>query len=185
MADYTDQAKIEAYLKRPLSDYEVTTLETAISAVMKFVDTFTGRTFNADTDVTRYYDGTGKRELFIEDWATIDSISYVDDDLDVTLLLVEGEDYVLYPLNTAYKNSVLLRGGRWTIGSKNIKIVGDLGQAAIPNPISIVATVLVSRILQNPQNFTKRSIEGYAEEYGKLIDDVNKGLLEGYQKVLL
>ncbi len=186
MADYTSQAKIEAFLKRPLSDHEVVSLETAIPAVMSYIDVFCGRTFNTTANTTHYYDGNGEHELFIEDWASIDSISSVDKDQAVITTLVENDDYVLYPLNSTFVNSVLRTGGNhWPTGLKNIRIVGSIGQSTIPDSISIVASVLVGRLLQNPNNLKSRSIEGYSEVYGNLLDKVNKGMLENNQKVLL
>lgn len=186
MADYTTQAKIEAFLKRPLSDHEVVTLETAIAAVMSYIDVFCGRTFNITADTTHYYDGNGEHELFIEDWASISSVALVDKDQAVVATLIEDDDFIFYPLNAAYINSILRTGNnRWSTGLKNIRIVGSIGQSAIPDSISIVATVLVSRILQNPNNLKSRDIEGYGEVYGDLLDDINRGLLENNQKVLL
>lgn len=185
MADYTSQAKIEAFLKRPLSDNEVVTLETAIPSVMSFIENFCGRAFNTTADTTNFYDGNGKKELYIDDWSLISSVSYIDSDQVVVTTLVENDDYIFYPLNASFINSIRQTAGLWATGRKNIRIVGSIGQSSIPDQISIVATVLVGRILQNPNNLKSRDIEGYGEVYGNLLDDINKGMLENNQKVLL
>ena len=112
---YTTEAQIEDYLERDLNSHEVGMIVTAIPAVDHLVDTICGRTFENTTAATRYYDGNGKRELFINDFSSVTSIAYIDEDSVVTVTLEENEEYELYPLNADYKNSIVLNVNHITV----------------------------------------------------------------------
>jgi len=185
---YTTEAQIEDYLERDLNSHEVGMIVTAIPAVDHLVDTICGRTFENTTAATRYYDGNGKRELFINDFSSVTSIAYIDEDSVVTVTLEENEEYELYPLNADYKNSIVLRGGTWSKGIKNIKVVGNLGFTSIPEAIQMAATMIVANLIDSyAQNLKSRSIEGYSEVYTNILTENPQiqSLLSSYKKVLV
>ena len=183
MADYTNQATVEAYLKRSLTAYEVTLLSTANPAVKQFIDAFCNRTFDSVAG-TKYYDGNGERELFIDDFDAITGVFYIDEEGTELNEEEEGIDYVKYPLNSDYTSRLRSRG-RWQRGSKNIKVTGTIGRASVPESIKFVATQLIANLFSNPQNLSSRTIEGYSEVYGKLLDEPNRNLLSANQKIII
>lgn len=182
---YTNQNTIEAYLKRSLTSYETTLIATAIPAVKSFIDAWCNRTFEP-TAASRYYDGNGKKSLFIEDFNDITEVIYVDEDLDDNGdALTVGDDYVERPYNADYVSELTVRGGVWVKGTKNVKVTGSYGRASVPDAIKMVATQLVATLLSNPQNLKQRSIEGYSEVYGNILEEPNRNLLDSFTKPML
>ena len=151
----TTKAKIENYLMTNINDNFNTQITEWIDSVTKYIENYTGRVFEADTDTTKYYDGKEQEELLIDDTYAVTSVQILDDSGDVEKTLEEGlgNDYVLYPANTTQKNSIkLLSTACYAVfpkGNQNIKIVAKFGMAStVPADIELVATKLVSAIIQ-------------------------------------
>jgi hypothetical protein len=165
---YTTQAKIEAYLKRSLTAYEVTLIGIAIPAVKEYIDHYTTQTFDVDaTDTTRYYDGD-TCELMIDPITSITSLSYVDSTGTDVEDYVVNDDYYALPRGQAPYTSLRIAAGEFPRGVGVMKLVGKFGRT-LPDAISTAATVLVADLIENASSDVKsESIEGYSVTYDSI-----------------
>ncbi len=196
---YTDQTRVEAYLQRELSDNEAVLLQPTIEFVSKLIDTYTTRHWsscNEDdtvaTPTTKYFDGDGAQELYIDEFSDLQSVTLLDR-LGVESIVIDDPTlYQTFPNNADVFNSILLRGYRFPIGRGNVKVIANFNGAIVPDGVIIIATAMTCNILNtsNSSRFKSESIEGYSyinvtpEQY----TDQNKELLAGldiYKRILL
>jgi hypothetical protein len=176
---YTDQTRVEAYLKRELTEEEITILDEVIAYVSSFIDGNTNRTWlSVDTEQDeiddiesdeRIYDGSGGKELFIEDsFIALESIKILDYQGNVSTTFSQESDWLLYPLNKNPKQSIVLRTSFFPWGAGRVAITAIWGDGIVPDDIVIVCTTLVGKYLQKAENssglYKKESIEGYSYE---------------------
>jgi len=175
---YTDQARVEAYLKRELTDDEVTILDEIILHNSSYINGYTNREWlSVDTELDdeledlepsiRVFDGKGTRELFIDDFTLIESVSVLDSQGDELIKYEDAEtDWLLYPLNKNPKQSIHLRNARFPIGAGNVEVNAVWGAGIVPADVVMVCTGLVGRYLQKAGTstgmFKSESIEGYS-----------------------
>lgn len=197
---YTKEGLIERYLQRALTTDEKGLLHLFIAAASTFIDTYTNRSFQDidDTDdveaTERLYDGSGDRELFIDDFTSLESIEFLDyaGDLSRTLLTT---DYILYPLNSAIKNSIRLRSGCFPHRKAAVQVTGIFTSGETPKAIVNAATALVAHAITKATvdgtEFSSETIEGYSytkkggaagEDYDKAIAPILK-ILDHYNKI--
>jgi hypothetical protein len=188
MSAYTDKEKVEAFLNRELSENEETLLDSVISYISIYINNYTGRVWN-DIDgefpdaSSKLYDGNGKKEIFVDDFASISSIELLDSQGDTYVTLTDETEFLTYPMNDAIANSIYLRNYRVGTGAGRIKITGVWTSGDVPDDVIMVATALVGRFLNrrdvNSASFKKESIEGYSYEIltGKESDEEVKTLL--------
>lgn len=181
MANYTNQAKIEAELNRKLSDDEQTNLPLVLAVVDKFINNQLSSsgdaTFNDDAVTTRYYDG-GSEFVDIDPVISNDSnsitVKYVDKDFEDDSEVEENE-YILWPENGEVKTSLRKRRGCFRRGVSNIAVTGkfSLGAAA-PKDIQYLATYVATILIRNSSqisevgNLKSESIEGYSRTFASL-----------------
>jgi len=197
---YTTKEKIENYI---MSDIDIsfdTQVSKWISAVERFINKYTGKPEGFEADVafsTKYYDGSGKREIFIDDFTEIESVEILAlDSTDVEYTLTEGEnsDYITYPYNTTPKNKLLLtlnsEVGAFYSGNKRIKISAKWGDAAsLYEDIELAATILVGEIVKEGRDggqILSESLGDYSAQFeimdGLLMRMSNvKRLLDNYR----
>lgn len=169
---YTSQAKIEAFLKRPLTDDELLVLNDTITYISSFIDTYTGRKWMAYTEdedeieliaTERLFDGHGKKELFVDDYMDVEEI-VISSNYGV-ILNVPLTDIVQYPLNADIKSSIYLIYGRWYRGNGNINIKAIWGSGEVPADVIVVCTTLcsyfISDVYDSSKKYQSESIEGY------------------------
>lgn len=191
---YTNQDHVEAYLQRELKDKEVEYLDTLINAASVYINDYTGREWSdiesGSTSGVYMYDGSGSRELFIDDYTTITKVELLDA-LGGLFQEIPATDYVLYPQNEEYTNSIYLRYGSFPRGRASIRITGTKTTGEPPSEIAHVATVLVSNSLTSSLEsgeMRKESIEGYSYEK-VLAKDTSSELqevlhvLDGWRKI--
>jgi hypothetical protein len=171
MSIYTNQQKIEAVLQRELTEEEEEIVSDAINAVGKAINAYTGRIWldldeeTADEE-TRYFDGNGKRELFIDDFMSISRIRFLDSLGGVTNTL-PTTSYTYYPLNSDWKNSIFLRDRRFPRVRSGVEVTGVFYTGEVPVDIQLTASTLVGHFFASSRNvgdFKKESIEGYSYE---------------------
>lgn len=163
---YTTQGKIEDYLGRSLTADEIAFLPTLIGLATNFINRYTATKFEADSTASnRYYDATHVYEVPIDDCVEITEIALLatfDDNDDGDL--VDDDDYISYPLNTTYKNSI--RFGSKISGHKRVRVKAKWGQTTtVPSDIEFACTAMCSDYFQNPQNLKQESIEGYSRTW--------------------
>jgi len=197
---YTDKARIEAYLDRSLTANEVILLETLIEHISQFINDYTGRewlTIGVETlpdAETRLYDGNGLKELFIDDFSSLEEVELLNSQGNTLATITDSDKYILRPLNEDIKDSIYLRNYTFYNGSGRVNITAVFSSGEVPSGIIMVATVLCSKFIarssQSSSGFKKESIEGYSYELisGDDIDQETGNLLktlDGLKKINL
>lgn len=181
---YTSQEKIEAILKRSLTEQEEEIIDDLVNATSAFIRRFTGRNWDCDEESTRYYDGTKSYELFVDDFTDIEEVKIDGEVQDL-------DDLIFYPLNTPYHNSIYHKGAKWAKGHANIEITANWSSGELPYDVALVASNVVVSYLRKASidgNLKKESIEGYSYELrsaSEIDGDIQSALapLLGYKKV--
>lgn len=179
---YTTTAKIEGYLNSSIPAGQQAQLSQWISAVTRFIDNYTQRTFEQVVAETRYFDGNGESEILIDDFLSLTEVSLLESDGTVLQTLTEGDasDYITYPYTTTPKYKLIMRStssqGKFWKGVKNLKVVGTWNfSTAVPADIELVATRLVSTIIIQGQNSNKdvvsESLGDYSVTYGQSVEE--------------
>ena len=72
---YTNKGAIQNYLMIDISDSFDTQISAWISSVEQYINNFTGKDFEDDgVDETRYFDGSGEKELCVDDFTALTSV---------------------------------------------------------------------------------------------------------------
>ena len=195
---YTTEEKIESYLMITIDQSQSDEVDNWIIAVSNWIENYTGRTFEASTE-TKYFDGSGSRELYIDSVISITTLQTLNTDGTVSTTLTEGhdDDYLLYPLNESPKHIIKLVISSsiavFPSGLKRVKITGNFGQASsVPADVELAATMLVGKIIGKglKGGETKgQSLGDFSVSY----EDVNesadslgiKNILDKYRKIEL
>ena len=139
MPEYITKDDIEQYLLIDIDESFHERIKSWIQAISNYIDKQTNRTFEVSEDEKRLFDGSGARELTIDDLIKITKIEIGDAEVDL-------DNYYLYPANTIPKTLIK---GYFPAGTQNVAITGDWGYAEeVPEDIKFVCTVLVSGIIQ-------------------------------------
>lgn len=192
---YTDQTSIENYLLTDIDASFSTQITTWISAVQKWIDNYTDRTFEAST-TTKKYDGKSKHFLMVDDLLSVNTLWFVSNDStsDANTNSLATTDYYLYqnddPNKTPYNKVVLNPNGSYQTfdwGLQNIWIKGSWGYSTtVPEDIKMVATKLVGAIINTGKDGNVRSFsEGdYSVTFSNLLNsDLSiKQVLDWYKK---
>ena len=172
------------------TDYD-TLLGTLASRASRAIDKFCKRdegAFYADTDETRYFDGSGTDELLIDELAAAPtSLSVAEDGINYTDWTTE--DYILWPYNRTPYTRILvdMMNGAKSIFPKfprAVKIVGKFGYSvAVPDDIKQAAIIMTVRYFKRGQqgfNDVGAVVElGQLRYVDKLDPDVAAILLDG------
>jgi hypothetical protein len=195
---YTNQAKVEAYLKRVLTASELVNLDDTIEYLSEMIDNYCNRQWSPlaidegyedeDDPTARLFDGNNGKELWIDDCQDISKIEILDSSGNVMTTYITTTDWITYPLNKDIIESVVLRGHKFPQGRANIQVTAIFGSGTVPKMIVMVCTALVADFLADSgdvsEDFKKESIEGYSyelfergntnEEQQKLFDTLSK-----------
>ena len=201
---YTNQARVEAYLKRVLTADEIINLDETIEYLSSVIDNYCSRAwFPLDADVgytdlddetARVFDGNNGKELFIDDCQNISKIEILDSDGNVSSTYSTATGWITYPLNKDIVESIVIRGAKFPQGRANIRVTAVFGSGVVPRAIVMVCTAMVAGFIADSGdltgNFKKESIEGYSYELfdsSTNSDDQKKLLntLDKYKKVSL
>lgn len=186
MADYYTVAEIKG--ENPdsgfnsSSDYD-TALGAFITSASRAIDKEIGKWdnyFYPSTDAeTRYFDGTGARELWVDDIVTLTSVSVSEEgglsSSDYTAW--SSSDYILMPYNSTPKSIILvdtLNGSKlyWEPYMKAVKVVAVFGYSETPPQVikqacSIQAIRWFQRAKQNWQE------SGAKSDFGQVVVNVS------------
>jgi hypothetical protein len=152
----TTKTRVEKYLLTSIHETFDTQIDEWISGIEKHMNKMTDRQIIAnDADATYYYDGTGKKEMMVDDFLSITSVGFKDEKTDVT-----SEDYTeyvfYYPANETPKYQMQMDNYVFPKGRQNIVVVGRKGYQPsddIDEDLVFAATVLVAGIV----NFSNSS----------------------------
>lgn len=171
---YTSQSRVEAFLKRDLTDEETLFIDETIAYVSSFIDSYTNRSWQPlydEDDIepiveTRVFDGNGRRELHIGDYSELVEIELLDSQGDVYQTIDLATDWVLTPANNSVYQDLHLRNYRFPIGTSNVRITAVFGSGPVPKGVVLIATAMVAKQLSKQAGsdgkFKSESIEGYS-----------------------
>lgn len=189
---YTDETKVENYLKRQLTAQELAFLPIAIAGIEAFINRYIGKSFAVTTTATdRYFDATGGRILEVDPATEITEVAVLNDYSDETgQLLAVDTDYHLYPLNASPKDRIYFIGGRYRTNAKRFRVKAKWGTSAVPDDIILAATIMAADNYTNPGNLKSESIEGYSRTWAtdSNSNDLNptvKRILDSYTTILI
>lgn len=177
---YTTSTKVETFLGSTLTAAQTAQIASWIAVADAWINNFTDTTF-AQSATTKYYDGNGLKDTFIDEFEGAPTVEFLDED-GVVEDTLSSDDFLTYPLNATVKNRLTLADGgsfyTFPSGRKRLKITGNFGQSSVPAPVELASTMLTAEII-------KRSMAGgsvKAESLGqysitfKDIDDWNDNL---------
>jgi len=199
---YTDQSRVEDFLQRELADQEASNLDDLIAAVSMQIDDYTGHTWLPvggvdDSDELeaeeRVFDGTGSKEIFVDDFIGLEKVEILDYAGDAFLTVEDDTQWQTFPSNKNPKSSVRLRFNHFPEGIGNVQITAIWGTGSVPSDVIITCTELVAKYLMRTAEvgpFKRESIEGYSRE---LITDSDFAMdtmkvltrLDRYKRILL
>ena len=195
MDKYCENTDIENYLLTDVVDSFEPQVSIWIESVSRFMDNLANRKLVApvigsgeDFEV-KYYDGTGRGNLRIDDCQEITKITvgdfYGDNPVELDL-----DDVAVTP-KIAPHRILISKGGYFPVGTQNISVEGRFGFFnEVPADLRLACTILVAGIInnQNKGNQAKKSesIGNYSVTYidDKGIADYNNALaiIKGYKK---
>jgi len=118
-------------------------------------------------ETVRYFDGNGKKELYIDDFISISQVDFLDSMGDVYMTVEDSTLMIFEPANLTVKESLHLIGYIFPNRAHAVKITGIWGSGVCPEDVTYVATVMASSLLEEggeSAEFVKESIEGYSYE---------------------
>jgi len=154
---YTTEGNIEKYLGVDISGLSAF-ITTVIAGVQKWIDNYTGKTFEAAAETTKYYDGDGSSDIIIDSFTGTPSevsILEVDGDTRDTLEEGHGNDYLAYPLNETEKQRLVLTdnssAGSFPKRIRSIKVTAYFQvDTSVPADVELCATMLAAKIIEKP-----------------------------------
>lgn len=199
--NYTDQARVEGFIQRELTDSEATIFNDLVASISDDIASYTGRQWldigeseSGEDPSIRYFDGQHSREIFIDDYTALTSIIFLDSQGTTSETLDDADNWIMYPPNKVAKTSIRLRSGCFPTGIGNIKITATWGSGPVPADVTMVATALVGKSLQKNSALIdgkkSESIEGYSVTYlstAEIDGDVEtiRKSLDKYKKFVL
>lgn len=190
---YIEKSDIENYLGVSIDDSLDTFIESLIDGVEDYVESVTGRKFEApdpDTATTRYYDGNGLTKLSIDDIREITSVTVDDVALAVNVdyfpfplnALADGEPYERLDLNQNVGGNQNPRANSTYVfdcGQRNVVVVGKFGYSATPPAaikmacIKIASGMIRENITTDLKEVTAETLGEYNVTYGKISEVAN------------
>lgn len=182
---------VQNYMRQiGLKDETSNLLDLLISAVDGRVKQATNRTVFTTTTVTEYHDGDGETGWFYmreggHNDIPINSVTSLHDDTDQPptygsdTLKSATEDYVWYPNGKVQ----LYSGGVFNEGLKNIRIIYEAGNSAVPDLLKYAATKWVVLAFKEKDRLGVSSIsgpDGSISIFRESMDTEIKRILRGY-----
>jgi hypothetical protein len=172
---YATKKAVEGVLGRTLSDSEASALPALLAAVDAFINSETGRSFDAaEEQVTRYYDVERSRILDVDAFVMDDDheleVFYVDAD-ENKVSDVDDSDFEARPRNEAVKTYLQRRSSNWGTGCPssvtNIAVKAYFGADCVPSDIAYAAAWLAAQAVGATDSLSLKSesIEGYSRTF--------------------
>jgi len=170
---YTNQANVEAFLKRSLTNDELTMLPMIFEAVDQYINDQVGGSFGEVSATTRYYDG-GTRIIEIDTCTELTKVASVSrDETELTEYTLD-EAYEQRPRNETYKTWIEKRDSAFPKGVANIAITAKFTENLVcPEDIIYIATYLTGQLYGKSitGNLKSESIEGYSRTFSALLEE--------------
>lgn len=197
---YTNKGNIQAYLNVDIASSFDAQIDGWIAAVKLWIDRYTGKSFEVSaTETTRYFDTYGGNSVFVDSFTgTPTSVQILDSNGNAMDTLTEGmaNDYMMYPLNSTEKNEIVLsRGGRRSSfggGNSRLKITALFGYTAVPADITLVATKLVSKIVEKGLKggqLSSVSLGDFTSSFQKIDEEADEmgitAVLDSYREIAI
>jgi len=181
---YTTETKIENYMMTDIDPSFSSQVSDWITAATNYIDKYTDKSFEGASE-TRYFDGTNKTEIIVDDFVSLTSVQILQvnsDDVEYTLTEGLDDDYILYPYNeTPYYKLMMVPSsqvGVWLPGPKRIKLTGTWGHSSnVPKDIELAATILVSDVIKQGRDsgkITSESLGDYSVTYDTLDESATR-----------
>lgn len=204
MSTYTNQTKVQGFLKRKFTADESVLLQMLLDAVDKYIDRVTGVTWHSDDgSASRLYSGGGMN-VWIDPVSSITAVEWINRYGDVVYTYEEGTHYQAWPLNQStktyltkinYIDELDSQGdsdyiGRWPSTGQGIRVTGNFGEAGgVPSDISLAATILAADWIKNQASgqLKMEMIEGYRREFWEpsFQNQEVEAILESRRRILL
>lgn len=174
--NYTKQENVENFLGRVLTAKEIALLPSLIETISDgVIAAYTGREYLSIDEVIdgyaeaedRLFDGNGGKELYIDDFSELTKVNILDANGEVYLSLTAETEFIQYPLNKDFKESLRLRNYHFPVGSANVLVNAIFSSGPVPQAIIYIATALVSRFMEmqgESGEYKNETIEGYSYE---------------------
>lgn len=159
---YTTKALIGNKLERDLSTDEETLLDSALTAIDKYIDRETGTTFGSDVETDVYVSGEGNDTLVIPTMHEITTVEKVDWEDTVE------ETYTKYfksPRGNTEIFALKKASDEWPEGDENIKITGKVGYEEVPKDIELAATLIGSQLIESRSDVSSESVGDWSVSY--------------------
>jgi hypothetical protein len=183
VGDYLTRAEVKEVLSN-LTSSDDTVIDKYITRATKDINRLTGQFFDTKSAVTRLFDGTGKRTLFLpHNWPLISITTLsVKPGTTGTAVVVPSTDYFLEPAGRdddeparyIELTDVPSTGGVncFTTGKRTVSILGDWGWAVTREDIKEVALEMVTRSWRQRGAGSSDNASGV----GLDLDDVSRSL---------
>jgi hypothetical protein len=151
MADYTTAPEVRAL--ETDSDFVTDTsydalLGALITAASRLIDHYVGgwdNYFYGTASETRYYDGSGEKQQWIDPLVTLTSVAVDESDSGTFTTWTQDTEFIVWPYNYSYVDKPIQRldvkrdsgKGVWYAFQANVKVIGVFGYSAEP-PDTIV-----------------------------------------------
>lgn len=154
---YVTAEELKASVSMSGETYADADITLAVNAASKAIDELCRRRFWLDTDSTsvRYYTPLSYRLVEIDDAVDVVEVATGLGDGSFGTVLVEGADYILKPINAAADGEpyTLLKStrthGRFRSGvERSVRVTGQFGWEAVPDPIKLATSLLASRLVR-------------------------------------
>lgn len=153
---YVTKGTVQKYLNVDIASSMDAQLDDWITAIEKWIEKYTGKSFEASSE-TRYYDTYNSKrgyEIDIDPFTAITALEYLDEEgaTDETLTEGQSNDFLTYPLNDTEKYKILILPtssvGPMPIGARRLKVTATFGHSdVVPKDIELVATKLVASVV--------------------------------------
>lgn len=182
MASYTTRERVEAFIKREMSENEIILFDVYLSAVQKYIDSKIGGSFGSVNESVKYYDG-GKSIIDIDKVYDVSAVKELDSEGNVIYEFDIEEELRVRPLNDSVKNWIEKRYGCFSKGIGNIGVWGKFSLGDVPEDIKYISSMMVGSLIIEGYNgkMVSESIEGYSRNFAVSLD---KGELSSKREII-
>lgn len=178
---YTNQAQVQNFIQRALTDNEAAYLAVIIPALKIWIDKRLNSTFDVATSTTRYYDG-GVRSLTIDPCTAITKVEALNDDGSDSYEYTSGTEYIAEPQNETVKREIRKRLAKFPRGTHRVAVTALFSEydSGVPADIQVLTTRLAAAVLNQGKvagqggNVQRESLEGHDIHY-----QMNTSAIEG------
>lgn len=170
---YTNQANIEDFVKRSLTQSEIDLLIIMLPAIDSWINDQIGSAFAESTlPSVRYYDG-GTAILEIDPCTDITKVAEVDEEETDIFIYDLNEEYEPRPRNQNLKKWIELRAGCFPYGVANIAVTATFSSGTVPADIVYLSTFLASQMfsIAFQGQLKSESIEGYSRTFKEIAEN--------------